>query len=363
VSRDVVSPLVTLGEGGTSLVQSRAIGPRLGVPELWFKLEHLNPTGSFKDRFAAAEVSRLRAAGVSLCLATSSGNTGSALATYCARAGLGCAIFLTEQTPAGKLTQMLAHGATLHRVRGFGASAADSARAFAELARVAARPGAALVVSAYAYCPDAMDGLKTIAYELALQLPPAQPADVFVPIGGGGLCTAIARGFADLASAGRQPGQTRVHGVQPTGNDTVVTAWRRGERVARTAESATQISGLAVPTDIDATRALTSIRETGGSGVLVDDAEVWDAQRELARTEGLYVEPAGAASVAGLARAVQEGFRPAGPVVCLLTGAGFKDPLAAERLAAGATADLIDMADIERVVEQGLAGEGSSTAH
>src|SRR5262249_60539289 len=99
VSRDVVSPLVTLGEGGTSLVRSCAIGPRLGVPEVWFKLEHLNPTGSFKDRFAAAEVSRLRAAGVSLCLATSSGNTGSALPTYSPRAGLGHAIFLTEHTP------------------------------------------------------------------------------------------------------------------------------------------------------------------------------------------------------------------------------------------------------------------------
>src|SRR5262249_22365208 len=123
VSRDVVSPLVTLGEGGTSLVQSRAIGPRLGVPELWFKLEHLNPTGSFKDRFAAAEVSRLRAAGVSLCLATSSGNTGSALATYCARAGLGCAIFLTEQTPAGQLTPKPPHRATLHRVLRVRASA------------------------------------------------------------------------------------------------------------------------------------------------------------------------------------------------------------------------------------------------
>jgi threonine synthase len=246
---------------------------------------------------------------------------------------------------------MLAHGAALFRVRGFGVSTESSAQALAMLVDISASRGIPLVVSAYAYCPDGMEGVKTISYEIAEQLADP-PGDVFVPVGGGGLCTAVARGFADLARAG-DAGQPvpRMHAVQPTGNDTIVTSWREGRDQARPVESRTRISGLAVPTDIDATRALAAIRTTGGSGVLVDDTLVWDVQRDLARHEGIYVEPAGAVSVAGLWNAVlEENFHADDPVVCLLTGHGFKDPSAIERLTANETVPLIDHGEIGAAV-------------
>jgi threonine synthase len=345
------APLVTLGEGWTPLVRSQRIGPRLGIPNLWFKLEQTNPTGSYKDRFAAGQVSLLQARGQTTCMATSSGNTGSALAAYCARARIRCTVFLVEDAPRGKLSQMLAYGAALFRVRGFGASVESSARAIATLADVSVSQGITLVISAYAHCPEGMEGVKTIAYEIADRLA-GPPEDVFVPVGGGGLCTAVARGFADLArAADASQSVPRVHAVQPVGNDTIVTPWRDGRDQARPVESRTRISGLAVPTDIDASRALAAIRTTGGSGVLVDDSLVWEVQRDLARHEGIYVEPAGAVSVAGLWRAVgEERFQAAGPVVCVLTGHGFKDPAAVERMTASEAVPLIDAGEIGAAV-------------
>jgi threonine synthase len=350
----VDAPLVTLGEGWTPLIQSRWIGPRLGIPNLWFKLEQTNPTGSYKDRFAAAQVSLLCAKGDAVCLATSSGNTGSALAAYCARTNIRCVVFLTEETPRGKLQQMLAHGAALFRVRGFGTSAERSAEALASLRQVSESQRIPLIVSAYAYCPEGMEGVKTIAYEIAAQLA-SPPGDVFVPIGGGGLCTAIARGFADLARVGdhRLP-IPRLHAVQPTSNDTIVTPWREGRTQARPVETQTRISGLAVPNDIDATRALAAIQASRGSGVLVDDELVWEVQRDLARHEGLYVEPAGAVSVAGLWRAAEDRtFQRGGTdaaIVCIITGHGFKDPAAIERLTEEAPVPLIAPDEIRAVV-------------
>jgi threonine synthase len=178
---------------------------------------------------------------------------------------------------------------------------------------------------------------------------------VFVPIGGGGLGTAIARGFADLARADyRRPPVPRLHAVQPTANDTIVTPWREGRIQARPVETRTRISGLAVPNDIDATRALAAVHESRGSGVLVDDELVWEVQHDLARHEGIYVEPAGAVSVAGLWRAAKDGSLQRGrsddPVVCILTGHGFKDPAAVERLTENRLVPLIAPYEIETVV-------------
>jgi len=110
---------VTLGEGNTPLIRSLRVGPHEGLDRLFFKLENTNPSGSYKDRFVAAEVEQVLASGAKGCLATSSGNTGSALAAYCARYGLPCVVLVGETTPAGKLAQMQAHGARVLRVRGF----------------------------------------------------------------------------------------------------------------------------------------------------------------------------------------------------------------------------------------------------
>jgi len=183
---------ITLGEGDTPLVRSRRIGPQAGLPELFLKLETGNPTGSYKDRFAVVAVADMLSRGLSTCIATSSGNTGAALAAACAAAGIRCRIALVETAPAGKTRQMQAYGAELVRVRGFGTDPEVTLDCFASIRRLAARPGHALQVSAYATSPFGMTGCETIAWELAEQLP-AGIDHVFCPAGGGGLCLAIAR--------------------------------------------------------------------------------------------------------------------------------------------------------------------------
>jgi threonine synthase len=361
---------LTLGEGWTPLVKSVWVGPRLGVPNLWFKLDHLNPTGSYKDRFAAMQVSLYRAQGVSACMATTSGNTGAALAACCALAGIRCAIFVRGGVPAGKLVQMRAYGAQVYRLDDATVTAGGRDVFFQVLRDASRAHGVPLVTSAYAVCPDGMEGVKTIAYEIVDEI--GMPSDVFVPVGGGGMCVAIGRGFADLVRAGRVAARgagargagargavgqgggargPRMHAVQPAGNDTLVTRWKDGHATAREVLSTTRISGLAVGVDLDASRVIGLLRETGGTGVLVEDEATWQAQHDLCRHEGIYVEPAGAASVAGLARAVAaHGFRAEGPVVCLLTGHGFKDPDAAARMAGGADIDTIEPSQIPAAI-------------
>ena len=337
---DLLTP--GLGEGNTPLVESVRIGPSMGLARLLFKLEITNPTGSYKDRFVAAEMRRILRSGARACLATSSGNTGSSLAAYCARSGVACAIVVNERAPAGKLAQMQAHGARIFRVVDFITSPVVTENVMRRLADMAQAHGAPLVVSAYRYCPEGMAGVESIAGELRKQCG-AAPDDVFVPVGGGGLFTAICRGFEE--GSGRIP---RVHAIQPLGCSTVVAAFGRGDEEIRRVESTTRISGLAVPFDIDAGLALAGLRRSGGQGIAVSDDEVFEAQRLLIRLEGIYCEPAGAATLAGLQRAVSAHFvRPEATVVCLVTGHGFKDPESIAQAAAPFPAELIEQDALE----------------
>jgi threonine synthase len=204
-----------------------------------------------------------------------------------------------------------------------------------------------LGVSAYALSPDAMAGIEPLGQELVVALSTA-PERVFVPVGGGGLLVATWRGLHAIAGGdgatraavpngteGATTGaRTRLHAVQVEGNDTLVSALHAGETRAREVATPATISGLVVPLDLDATAALHAVRASGGDGHVVEDEHVWQAQAELARHEGLYVEPAGAVSVAGLRQAVEQSqVRPDERVVCLLTGHGYKDAAAAGRMA------------------------------
>ena len=304
---------LSLGEGRTPLVASRRIGPRFALADLAFKLETLNPTGSYKDRFIAAELAHLLARRARACVATSSGNTGSALAAYAARCGIRCLILANEHAPAGKLSQIRAHGAELVRVRGFGASPEATRAVFALLERLTPDGALPLVVSAYRYCPAGMAGVESLGRELVEQAG-AAPRHVFVPVGGGGLYTAVCRGLGR-----RWP----VHAVQPEGCSTVVAAWQRGDDAIRPVNSTTRISGLSVPFDIDGSLALAGLRACGGTAVAVTDEEIYAAQRLLAQLEGILAEPAGAAALAGLLKLVEQGrLDRREPSICLVTGSG-----------------------------------------
>jgi threonine synthase len=332
---------VSLGEGQTPLVRSRRIGPRLGFEQLYFKLESLNPTGSFKDRFVALEIADMLRNGQRVCLATSSGNTGSALAAYAARYERRCAIFVNEQTPEAKLQQMLAFGAHVYRVRRFGLSAEATRQTFEHVRRFALERGYRLIVSAFRYSPLGMQGVKTLAFEIADALP--QMDHVFIPVGGGGLLVALWQGFDEWARTGRMRRVPRLHAVQPSGCAPVVGAWQRGEERILPVQAQTEISGLAVPFDIDGSLVVAALRTSGGTGWAVPDEQIWEAQARLCREEGIYAEPAGAAALAGFLSAVREGvLRPEEVVVCLVTGHGFKDLAAVERLAAARAIPLIE---------------------
>jgi threonine synthase len=316
---------VTLGEGNTPLVASVRIGPGHGASRLLFKLESCNPTGSYKDRFVAAEVARILRGGARACVATSSGNTGASLAAYCARYGLLCFIVVNAEAPTGKLAQMQAHGARVIRIPGFATDPAITGSVFAQLEGLAEFRNIPLVVSAYRYCPEGMAGVESIAEELARQAPDIE--NVFVPVGGGGLYTAVVQGFQGI---GRLP---KVHAVQPEGCSTVAATFARGDREIRPVAGRTRVSGLAVPFDIDAGRALERLLACGGYALEVSDDAILAAQAMLIQ-EGIYCEPAGAAALAGWLRAIEVRLvRPEDPAVCLVTGHGSKDPMSVEAIA------------------------------
>jgi threonine synthase len=332
---------LSLGEGNTPLVRSRHIGPAAGLTRLYLKLESGNPTGSYKDRFAAAAVSHMRAAEKTLCVATSSGNTGSALAAYCAAAGIQCRIAIVETAPQAKLVQMLSYGAQLFRVRGFGIDPRITEQTFETLALASKRPDAALQISAYKYSPLGMSGVETIAYETASQL--ESPAHVFVPAGGGGLTLAIARGFQKLHTDDRLATLPKVHCVQPVGNDTIAGPLRLGWQQAQSVSANTTISGLQVPSVIDGNEVIAACRACGGTGFTMTDEETYTMQRRLAREEGIFCEPAGAIATAAAVDAAAHGeIDGREAVVCLVTGSGFKDRESAERMVAASSCETID---------------------
>lgn len=288
---------------------------------LRFKLEQCNPTGSYKDRFIERQLAVLPA-DCKFVVATSSGNTGASLAAFAARAGIRAVIVANPDAPAGKLMQMRAHGAQVVLIPGFASDVSVTDEVF-DILRGSGHP---LIVSAFRYCPQGMQGVETIAHELL------GAENVFVPVGGGGLYAAVVQGFA---------GKVKVHAVQPEGCATVVNpAWRFGD------PSTTTVSGLSVPTDIDASLARTRLRECGGMAIAVTDEQVLAAQRILLMEEGIYCEPAGATAFAGyLASEIRKE-----PAVCVVTGHGFKDPMSidaaaslhpTQKLTAGQLKDLL----------------------
>jgi threonine synthase len=291
------TPIVTLGEGGTPLVRGERLSRRLGI-DVWLKWEGANPTGSFKDRGMAVAVSMAVEAGARGLVCASTGNTAASAAAYAARAGIeAVVVHPAGAVAAGKLVQVRAAGARLVAVDG---SFEDAFAAGLELAE---REGYTVVNSTN---PHRLDGQKTAAFELVEQL--GAPPDVLVlPYGGGGNTSAYFRGFAE--------------GGEPLPRIVPVQAARRGETVA---------SAIRIGQPVHARAVEEAVARSRGTVVTVEDDEIVAAWRSLAQEEGLFCEPASAASVAGLSHGVAGlGER----VVCVLTGHGLKDADAVERLA------------------------------
>lgn len=298
---------VTLHEGGTPLVPSSWLAGRLGS-RVWLKLEGSNPTCSFKDRGMTVAVSRAAEEGARGVICASTGNTAASASAYAARAGLPCSILLPGGAVArGKLVQATAHGARVLAVEA----------TFEEILRItvklAAEEGYTLVNSLN---PLRLEGQATVSYEICDALDRA-PAVVVLPVGNGGNITACWMGFLRYHAAGRIDSRPVIIGVQAEGANPLV----RGSPVAH---PETVASAIRIGRPARWNEAVEAVEASGGRFLQVSDAEILAAQRALAE-EGVFVEPASAAAVAGVLR-LPEARLPDGDIVCIMTGHGLKDP-------------------------------------
>ncbi|MCA8929196.1 MAG: pyridoxal-phosphate dependent enzyme [Alphaproteobacteria bacterium] len=297
---------LSLGEGWTPLVPGRWNGR-----DVLFKCEHLQPSGSYKDRGIAVLVNALIAAGLTEILEDSSGNAGAAMATYCRAAGIACAIYAPAAAPAGKLMQMQAFGADLHRVPGSRQDTTDAALAAAETRFYAS----------HAWQPFFVEGTKTLAFELWEQMGFRLPDHVVMPAGQGGNVLGLATGFAELVAAGQIARPPRLHAVQAEGCSPLVAAFEGREAPAL---APTVADGIATPQPVRAAAILEAVRGSGGQTVAVSEDRIRAALRDLL-AGGWYVEPTTAAGAAGLTRLQEAGhIQPGESAVLLLTGHGLK---------------------------------------
>jgi threonine synthase len=311
------TPRLTLGEGGTPLVRAPSLERETGVDAVWLKVEGANPTGSFKDRGMVVAVAKALEARSGAVLCASTGNTAASAAAYAARAGLPCTVVLPAgQVALGKLAQAIVFGANVVTVRG---SFDAALRVVKELA---AQGEATLVNSVN---PHRLEGQKTAAFEICESLGDA-PDALFIPVGNAGNITAYWKGFVESVGAGFATRTPRMYGWQAEGAAPLV----RGRPVEEPETFATAIR-IGSPASWDG--AVRARDESGGAIEAVSDAEILDAYQSLARHEGIFAEPASAASVAGLRKRAQAGgLRGIGSVVCVLTGNGLKDPDTARSL-------------------------------
>jgi threonine synthase len=321
---------VTLGEGDTPLIEAGGA---------WLKCEHLNPTGSYKDRIASVGISLAVASAAPGWVGTSSGNAGAAYAAYGARAGLPGTVFTNASIPDQKRAQIELFGTSIRRVRGLGEDPGAETALFQAVAARAAREGLALAITARTYNAAAMDGVKPIAFELVEELGRA-PDAVFVPTGGGGLAATIWLGFLDLEAAGVIEELPRIVVAQPSGCAAIHAAILRGDdRVTPLVRCTSTISGLQLVAPPDGDHALGAVRASNGYSVAVEDADALAAQAHLAGTHGVLVEPAAALAYAAFRQ------RPArGVNVVVLTGSGMKTTLPLNDAAPPIGVDEIDTA-------------------
>ncbi len=339
--------IVSLGEGDTPMVQSSQLGADIDLPQLYFKNEGLNPTGSYKDRIASVGITYLRQLGRSAWAATSSGNAGASLAAYGARAGVEGYLFTLESAPRAKIAQIMSYGPQVMSVKRLGYEPAAEIATWANIAALCDANDWLMLITARSNSPQAMEGAKTIAYEICQQLDGEAPDVVYVPVGGGGLISCIWKGFKEWHAAGRIARLPRMVAVQPLGCDPITQAWQAGSPVEPIENCSGAVSGISLTSPPDGDLVLQDLRESDGWALSIADEDTYRAQSALASREGLFVEPA-AAVVWAAARADRLSGRLHGneTVVGLLTGIGFKDSKAVQRMSAEEPLPLIEADDI-----------------
>jgi threonine synthase len=311
------TPVVSLGEGATPLVHARRLGETLGLRNLYLKVEGQNPTGSFKDRGMVMAVAKALESGARSVICASTGNTSASAAAYAAAAGLECVVVLPAgKIAVGKLLQALVFGARVIAVRG---NFDDALRVVRALAEQDDHP----ITLVNSVNPYRIEGQKTAAFEVCDDLGRA-PDVLAIPVGNAGNISAYWRGFREYREAGVIGATPRMWGFQAAGAAPLVV----GHPIERPETVATAIR---IGNPASWTLATGARDESGGRIDAVTDDEIVAAYRALSRLEGVFCEPASAASVAGVTQAVRDGdLEPDALVVCVLTGNGLKDPTTAE---------------------------------
>lgn len=329
------TPMITLGEGDTPLVRSRVLEKELGCGELYFKLEGCNPTGSFKDRGMVVAVAKAVEGGSSSIICASTGNTSASAAAYGTRFGLKTIVIVPKGRIAmGKLAQAIVYGAQIIALRGNFDQALQMVRALAQKYPVA------LVNSIN---PHRIEGQKTAAFEIADELGNA-PDYLFIPVGNAGNITAYWKGFVEYRRIGKASRTPKMMGFQAEGAAPIV----RGRPVKRPKTIATAIR---IGNPASWQKAVAARDESGGTIDSVTDDEIMEAYRLAATKEGVFGEPASAASLAGLIKLAEGQDFSGKRVVCIVTGTGLKDPGIPARYAQPMVELPVDLHAIEDVIE------------
>lgn len=304
------TPMISLHEGNTPLIRADQLSRELNL-NIYLKYEGLNPTGSFKDRGMVMAVAKAVEEGSTTIMCASTGNTSAAAAAYAARAGLHCIVLIPNNNIAlGKLAQAMIYGAKVIAIEG------NFDRALEIVREITAKHPITLVNSVNPY---RIEGQKTAAFEICDQLGEA-PDVLAIPVGNAGNITAYWKGFKEYKELGKSGKLPKMVGFEAEGAMAIV----KGEPIR---EPETVATAIRIGNPASWKGAVNAAEESQGQINFVTDEEILDAYRQIAAKEGVFAEPASAASVAGVLKLHREGYFKGGEtVVCVLTGNGLKDP-------------------------------------
>jgi len=317
---DSKTKIHSLNEGGTPLLKCSRLGERIGVRNLKIKFDGTNPTGSFKDRGMTVGITKAVELGMKTVTCASTGNTSASLAAYAGLAGLRCVVLIPEGKVAlGKLAQAMMHGALVVSVKGNFDQALDLVMKASE------KLGMYVLNSVN---PFRIEGQKTAAYEVCDQNDGRPPEYLYIPVGNGGNSAAYWKGFAEYESLGIVSNHPVVRGIQAEGAAPVANLFEsNAKELVPVKKPDTVATAIRIGNPANWKKTVRAIKESGGYASVVSDEEILEAQKSLAKYEGIFAEPAGAAALAGLAKDVRLGkIDRSADVVCVSTGHGLKDP-------------------------------------
>ena len=341
------SPVPPLAVGWTPLYRADRLAAGLGLRHVWVKDDGRQPSASFKDRASAIAVVKGRERKARIIATASTGNAAAALSALCASVEQPNVIFVPESAPPAKIAQLLVYGSTVILVRGtYDDAFALCGQACKEFGWYNRNTG---------YNPYMSEGKKTASLEICEQLGWDAPDRIFVSVGDGCIIGGLHKGLKDLMALGWIRRMPKLMGVQAAGSAALYDAWKSGTAAMemKPIEAHTVADSISADLPADRIKALAAVRETGGAYIKVTDEEILAAIPALARGCGVFAEPAGAASYAGLVKAVAGGLvDPGERIVILATGNGLKDIASARKAVGEPFVVDKDLADVRRVVGQ-----------